>query len=177
MKITKTYATLALTSTLFFAGQLQADQITGTMGVTAVIGDGCQVDNVSTGGGSNDFGTLDFGTLSSLTAYIDAQGGGAAGAGFQFTCTSGLPYQIGLDTGLYASGGDRRMSDGSNFIPYELYQDSARSVPWGEIGSADQLTSSGTGSQQTHVVYGRIPPTTTPPAGTYNDTVQVTVTW
>lgn len=39
---------------------------------------------------------------------------------------------IGLDNGLYASGTTRRMRNGAGqFVVYELYRDSPRSVRWG----------------------------------------------
>lgn len=157
--------------------QTKGDDISGTLTVAAVISDGCQVDNVNVGGGSNDYGLLDFGTLSSLASFNDAIGGGSGGVGFQITCTNGLSYSIGLNTGLNDSAGQRRMSNGSDFIVYDLYRDASRSQPWGAVGSGNELTSTGTGVQQAHIVFGRIPPSATPPSGNYSDTVQVTISW
>ncbi len=162
-----------------FAFGAQANELTGTLTVTAEIGDGCDIGGVDTSGGSNDFGTIDFGSHSALSSIIDAQGGGASGIGFEMNCTTGLTYNIGLGDGLDAVGGQRRMADPSStdYIAYQLYQDSARATEWREIGSAGGFSAVGTGATETHLVYGRILPDTTPPAGFYTDTVQVTVTW
>ncbi|WP_164852411.1 spore coat U domain-containing protein [Rheinheimera riviphila] len=173
----------AFTYRVLLAGMLcsapaLSDQIAGTMTVTATVIDGCSVGNLDTSGGFNDFGAVEFGQHSNLLQSVDAQGGGSTGVGFELTCSTGLSYQIGLNDGLHASGGSRRMTDGnSNFVPYQLYRDNARTQLWGDAGTANELNTSGTGASQFHLVYGRIAATTTPPAGTYTDTIQVTVVW
>jgi spore coat protein U-like protein len=63
----------------------------------------------------------------------------------------------------------RSLSDG-------LYKDAARTQLW-ESSAGEQVTGSGAGTVQNLPVYGRIPPQATPPAGTYSDTVVVTVTY
>ncbi|WP_348733779.1 spore coat U domain-containing protein [Rheinheimera texasensis] len=184
MKLSRRYSFLSSFSTvlpllclLSIAGT-QADQITGSMTVTATVVDGCAVGNLVTSGGFNDFGSVDFGQHANLSQNTDAQGGGSTGVGFQLTCSSGLSYQIGLNDGQHASGGSRRMTDGNNnYIPYQLYRDNARTQLWGDAGTANELTTSGTGASQFHLVYGRINATTTPPAGNYSDTIQVTLVW
>lgn len=167
----------ALSMSCVISLSAQANQISGTMNVNAVIGDGCQINNLDASGSNNDFGALSFGSHSSLDAIIDAQGGGMTGVGFEMNCTSELDYSIGLGDGLNVLDGQRRMSDGGdNFIPYHLYQDSVRTTEWRDSGPG-VLLATGSGTAQTHVVYGRILPTATPPAGVYNDTLQVTVSW
>lgn len=167
-----------LSTGLLLSTSALSDQIAGTMTVTATVIDGCSVGNLDTSGGFNDFGAVEFGQHSNLLQSVDAQGGGSTGVGFELTCSTGLSYQIGLNDGLHASGGSRRMSDGnSNYVPYQLYRDNARTQLWGDTGTANELNTSGTGASQFHLVYGRIAATTTPPAGTYTDTIQVTVVW
>ena len=48
---------------------------------------------------------------------------------------------------------------------------------WGTTIGTDTVTGTGNGTAQAITVYGRVPPQTTPPAATYNDTVNVTVTY
>jgi spore coat protein U-like protein len=101
------------------------------------------------------------------------------------TCTSGSPYAIGMDNGANASGSQRRMISGSNFLSYDLYVDSAHSFPWSTAATNSSCTTSGgcflgtgNGSPQTINIYGVVPTTAAaPPSGTYTDTVTMTITY
>ena len=95
------------------------------------------------------------------------------------TCLDGLPYTIGLDGGGGAAGPtNRRMSSGSNLIPYGLYKDSARSQHWGQLGDSDgPVSDTGTGPLQLFQVFGRVPAQTAPTPGAYSDVITVTVTY
>lgn len=114
---------------------------------------------------------LDFGTAGPLTANVDNT------ATFAVTCTDLAPYEIFMGAGQHASGGSNRMTDGTNFVNYALYQDSGRTKPWGSTSGTDTETATGNGTSQSFTVYGRVPPQTTPPAGAYSDVVAVTVTF
>ena len=92
-------------------------------------------------------------------------------------CTKGATATIGLGLGSNASGTTRRMTDGSsNFLTYEMYQDSARSALWGNSG-AELLSPVAAPSKSTRdfTVYGRVPSNQDVPAGSYTDTVTATV--
>lgn len=95
----------------------------------------------------------------------------------RMTCTNRAAYDIGLDNGQNASGATRRMSSGAGFVTYELYRDSQRTLRWGNTLTVDTLTGTGSGSEQTQTVYGRVPAQSAARAGEYNDTVTVTVTY
>lgn len=122
---------------------------------------------------------LNFGNASLLTSNIDGVGT------ISVKCTNTTPYSIGLDNGLNASGSQRRMHANSSFINYNLYTDAARTSAWTSTTSATTCTSganscvlgTGTALNQNVSVYGRVPPQTSPPAGTYADTIVVTVTF
>ena len=112
------------------------------------------------------------GTAGILNTNIDTE------VDLTVTCTSGLSYDIALDAGMGegATAEDRYMTgDSGETVTYSLYQDAGRNVLWGP--DPDDLSGTGTGDGVTHTVYGRVPPQTTPPAGTYTDTVTVTVTY
>nr|WP_244423682.1 spore coat protein U domain-containing protein [Nitratireductor pacificus] len=116
---------------------------------------------------------VDFGTQGVLGTNVDATGR------VSVTCTPGNSYSVGLDGG--ASGGPptaRLMTKGAETVTYGLYQDAARSLPWGS-GSVpgEAVAGTGTGTSQDITVYGRVPPQATPSPGTYADTVVVTVTY
>ena len=68
------------------------------------------------------------------------------------------------------------MASGANRITYGLFRNSARTQGWFNTAGTTQA-GTGTGSAQTLPVYGRVGAQTTPPPGTYSDTVTVTVTY
>jgi spore coat protein U-like protein len=121
-------------------------------------------------------GDLDFGSLVSF-------GGGLPGAvavgSIAVDCTTGVPYQVGLNGGLNPGGWTgRQMAGSGSTLSYEIHQDAGRIVPWGDIGSGQELNDVSTGVIQSHSVYGRIPTAMpAPPPGVYQDTVTVTVLW
>jgi len=92
-------------------------------------------------------------------------------------CTKGASATIGLGLGSNASGSTRRMTDGSsNFLTYEMYQDSGRTTIWGNAG-AGLLSPVAAPSKaaRNFTVYGRVTSNQDVPAGNYNDTVVATV--
>ena len=116
---------------------------------------------------------MNFGTLGTLTTNYDAT------SSISVTCTTAAQYQVGLNGGLTGATDptQRKMALGAEQITYGLYQDAARSTAWGDTLNVNTVSGTGTGSAQSLTVYGRIPPQTTPTAGTYSDTIVVTVTY
>jgi spore coat protein U-like protein len=113
-----------------------------------------------------------FGSISSLANAVDQT------AALDVTCTNMTSYSIKLGLGLGAGVTDpagRKMTLNAHTITYGLYQNAARTAPWGNAAS-DDLDSTGTGSTQSYIVYGRILGSQpTPPSGTYTDTIVVLV--
>lgn len=124
---------------------------------------------------------LNFGTTGSIiAAAIDAT------ATITVQCTNTTPYSVSLDNGQNASGSQRQMiSPAGQYVSYRLYTDAAYSQAWTATTSPTSCTSgantcylgTGTGSNQSVTVYGQVPPQSAPAAGTYADTVVVTVTF
>lgn len=117
---------------------------------------------------------LDFGRSHTLAGALD----GSAVLGV--TCTAGTPYAVALSGGTVAQDVlNRRLGRnglaGRDTIVYQLYRDSARSQLWG--GEPHRVEAVGTGSPNTHVVYGRLPAQSTPVAGDYRDTITATVSY
>nr|WP_232230762.1 spore coat protein U domain-containing protein [Serratia sp. SCBI] len=170
---------LSLTPLLCISGAANAaGTLQGTVGVTMTIGAGCVVTGGNSSGTTNDFGSISFGTYSSLANVITASATGSGGTGtLGLNCTTGTNYTVALDNGLNASGSQRRMASSvPAYISYNLYQDSAHAVPWNSTTGV--LTGTGTGSAVPLIVYGLVPAAgTTPAAGAYSDTVTMTVTW
>ena len=158
---------LLLTATVAAAGlafnTAQAAAVTANMPVTITIQNACEITLAPT--------TLDFGTHGVLSANIDSS------SVLTVTCTTGADYDIGLNGGASGNINARTMTNGTDFVGYQLYTEAGRTNVWGNTVGTDTLAAVGTGTVQQFAVYGRVPPQTTPPAGTYTDTVAVTVTY
>ena len=141
---------------------LLAATATTTFSVTATIQATCLISANS----------LNFGT------YTGAQV--TATTSVSVTCTNTTPYNIGLNAGT-ATGAtvtSRKMTGtGNSTLNYELFQDSAHSTNWGQTVGTDTHPATGTGSAQTHTVYGLVPGNQYPEPGSYSDTITATVTY
>jgi spore coat protein U-like protein len=115
---------------------------------------------------------LNFGSHGVLSANIDAT------SQLAVTCTPSTAYTIGLNGGnANAAPTVRKMAKGAERITYGLYQNAARTQAWGESIGTDTVAATGSGLAQNFTVYGRVPPQASPTAGTYTDTIVVTVTY
>ncbi|WP_431222629.1 Csu type fimbrial protein [Serratia sp. L9] len=172
---------MALTSVatlLCVNGAAQAGTIQGNLGVSLTIGAGCVVGGGNSSGSNNDFGSISFGTYSSLANIIDASSTGSGGTGtLTLNCTATTPYTVALNNGLNPTGTQRRMASVAGaYINYNLYQDASHATAWNSTTGV--LSGTGTGAAVPLIVYGRVPASgTTPDTGAYNDTVTMTVTW
>jgi spore coat protein U-like protein len=117
--------------------------------------------------------TLNFGSTGVLAAALDGT------TSLTATCSATTPYAIGLDGGNAGASDptQRKMSNGGAQITYGLYQNAARSQPWGNSAGTNTVAGAGTGSGQALTVYGRVPTQTTPAPGTYSDSIVVTLTY
>jgi len=115
-------------------------------------------------------GTLGFGTYNAANPTL-------ASAAVAVNCSTGAAWQVSLGPGQNAAAGTRRMTGPAGAaLAYTLHRDPARTLPWGD-GTAlgTRVTGTGTGSAQSLTVYGRIPAAQTSAAGSYSDSVVVTV--
>ncbi len=143
---------------------------TTSLGVTASIAVACSIST----------STVAFGiyepVVANLTAALDGTGT------VNTICTNGAAIAIALDEGSFKIGGStaavplRQMASGADRLAYFLYSDSARSVVWGNTTETD-VNHAGIGTAETITVYGRVTGGQNKPAGVYNDTVIVTVTF
>ena len=136
-----------------------------TFSVTATVLASC---NVSAG-------TLAFGSYSPASGSpTDAM------STINVVCTNGTTYTVALDGGSTANNvAARAMNDThSHMLTYGIYTDSARSTVWGD-GTGATVTQAGTGNGATQslTAYGRVPAAQFAAAGSYADTVTVTVTY
>jgi spore coat protein U-like protein len=155
-----------LASAGLFAGAAQAATTSSSLGVSATVTANCTVSTSS----------VAFGSVNTIAGTnVDASGG------ISVTCTNGTGWaaSAGAGAGTGATAASRKMASGSNLLNYSLYTDSGRNTVWGDgTGTTALLSSTGTGTAQSTTVYGRVfSGQTGAPAGSYADTVAVTVTY
>lgn len=165
-KVCSALTLCVLSLLVVFAGTASAATATATLTVSATVMKSCLVSS----------GTLAFGGYSPVAAApVDNS------ATFTVSCTKNTTATIGLNTGANASGSTRRMSDGGgtpSFLNYELYQDAARTLVWGNAAGSWLAMTSTTNAASTMTVHGRITALQdVPSTSTYNDTVTITVTF
>ncbi|QHB32429.1 spore coat protein U domain-containing protein [Yersinia canariae] len=129
----------------------------------------------TTVGGSTTFGTLNFGSATVLNAPIAVIGQANTGA-ISVQCSKNTSFTVLLSAGQSGSVNGRYLAGGptSQHVNYNLYTDSAHSQIWDNTVGVSQVA---TGQPMTLPVYGLIPIQSTPAAGVYTDTIQVTVNW
>ncbi|MBP1852589.1 Csu type fimbrial protein [Rhizobium halophytocola] len=118
-----------------------------------------------------DVTDLNFGMHGVIDEDVTAEGS------VDVTCTPGTAYMISMDGGLSGANDPQRrlMRSGTHTIAYGLYADSTYRVPWGNTDS-DRVSGTGTGDAQVIPIYGLVEPQPAA-AGSYNDTVVVTITY
>lgn len=105
-----------------------------------------------------------------------------AAGNIQVSCNDvlvALSYTLRLSTGGSGSYVLRRISGGAYTLDYNLYTDPARVTIWGDgsaataaVTGAFAVTVSGSAN---HAVYGRVPAGQNAGAGSYTDTITVTI--
>lgn len=144
----------------------QAATASGTLTVNATVVSACLISN----------GTLSFGSYDPTAA--SATNGSTT---LTLTCTPGTAYNIGLSAGA-GSGATvalRQLTNGANTLGYKLFRDASRTLNWGVTIGTDTLagTTSSVSLTNTITVYGQVPAQQTAVAGSYADTVAITVTY
>ena len=145
---------------------------TGTFAVKATIAKNCVID-------SSSVSLLDFGNYDPLSATpLDTAQGNIV-----VRCTKNTTFDIGLNAGIGAGAtvATRKMNNGTDNLNYSLFTTAARTTVWGNTVGTDTVTGTGTGlgAAQTvsKTVFGRVLAGQDVSAGTYNDTITVTVTF
>jgi spore coat protein U-like protein len=146
-----------------WAGPAAGTTTTATFQVQIIITNACSIDSTS---------TLNFGSQGTLAFAVAATS--------SVSCTLALPSSISLDagTGSGATVTTRKMTGpGSATVNYSLYQDITHLLIWGNTIGTNTMPGIGTGLSIPYTVFGHVPSQATPGAGTYTDTITVTVTY
>jgi spore coat protein U-like protein len=127
---------------------------TSPLSVFAQVVTRCRIDSVT---------NLDFLTYDPTDSVDDDDGVGDV----TFRCTKNTAYEIYI-------AGVRTMTDGTDILNFELYQDAARTTVW-PSGLPGVSGVSANNSPVTQGIYGRIPALQDVQAGNYSGTVTVTI--
>jgi spore coat protein U-like protein len=119
-----------------------------------------------------------FGNYDALSSTPNDASGSVA-----VTCSVGSNPKIWLGQGLNAGGGStaavpvRRMKNGTtNFLSYQLYQESSHSNIWGGTDASSPAAATATDlNPVTSTIHGRVPINQASTVGAYSDTVVATV--
>ena len=165
------FSVLAVVSLFFLAATSAfAGTATSNMSVSATVSANCTI----------SAGALAFGAYDPVVT--NATNPLAGTATITVSCTNGSPATLTLDQGLNPAGGStnaaplRQMASGGSLMSYDLFQDNAMTVPWGNTAGTG-VAYTGTGVSGSVTVYGQVAGGQNVPAGTYNDTVVATITF
>lgn len=157
---------------LLTPGMLLAADKTATIGLSVEVLPACQAGTNSGSGVS--FGTLDFGTHIRLDNLISQVGQPGAGA-LRVNCQQNVPYRVLINAGHSGTTSNRQMAGpGSAVVAYNLYTSADHTTVWDDTTGMSAL---GNGQDQWLPIYARVPAQSAPPAGSYGDTLTVTVSW
>lgn len=99
-------------------------------------------------------------------------------------CSKGAAYTVGIDNGMHASNGIRHLSNGTDFIAYEVFYPAGSNSRWGQTAPERKSSSEATVNPGSHTgdtaqgytyraeINSAQP---TPPGGAYTDTLTIDV--
>lgn len=176
MKLNQSKLKLAMVSAIV-AGSMglsatsYAATATGTMAVQTTVATACTIS-----AGALTFASYD------PTSSSDSE----ATAAISSTCTAGGAAKITMSQGANIQSGStdavpkRAMKTGDGLagqiLAYHVYSDDDRTTVWGNTDATGKAVT-GTGSAVSTPVYGQIPKNQVAIAGTFTDTVAVTITY
>jgi len=154
-------------------GQALAASTSATFQVKLTVTAACSV----TAGATSD---ISLGSVASTATNV------AGSNSIKVTCTKSTPYSIGLrpSNGNSAGAGVMLRAGGTagvaaDEVAYNLYSNLAHTAVWGNdvtAGTGNVVLGTGSGAEASHTVYA-VAPSANSAAGTYADTVTVTINY
>lgn len=143
-------------------GTLNNGTAVRTVGITLTVSNDCTITAPNIVFGSAPL-ISGFGTVSDKLSLV---------------CTKGMVYTVGLSAGGDPQGGRRRMASGANRLAYDIFKPD--NTVWGSVGTARAAgpgAADGTSVQQLPYTATIYPNQSTPPAGSYSDSIVVDVSF
>jgi spore coat protein U-like protein len=167
-------AILCLAGAMVLSAAPAQAELTKSFQLSATIANGCSVATTGTG----TWGDIDLGSVAGVatgTASASLLSGGQTG--MQLSCTPGLSVQVSADNGNQPVGGVRQLVhsvSSTSKVPYQLYANGS-ATPW--TTQTISLSFSAGTSQQSLPVKATATLAAPMRAGSYSDTVHVTLSW
>ncbi|AOJ82623.1 MULTISPECIES: Csu type fimbrial protein [Burkholderia] len=161
---------------------VSAGQLTGAMQVNLQVSRGCEVAGVA---GSADLGRLDFGAHGPLWSdYLTADGRATSNGAVRVVCSPDVDgFLVSIDSGRNGDQSARYLvTRGAHGrvvgrIPYHVYRDAARSVPYVPLMPQSFLVD-GRQDDVTLPLFGVVNGMTRAmPSGAYEDLLGITLDW
>jgi len=167
MKTLPNYLAAAMTAALLTSTAAWADTASDNLDISVTIQAACTLNS------------LDDATATHPTGATGAQ---SITGNATVTCNNGVAYTLAMGAGGHASGTQRRVASGTNYLNYVINQGSS-ATPWGTNGTvadtsfnaANDLNGTGTGAATAHGYTVAYTLAGTEAAGTYTDQVLVTL--
>ncbi|MDA8456505.1 spore coat U domain-containing protein [Acidovorax sp. GBBC 3334] len=168
---------------------LEAATLSGVLGARMMLTSGCVINGGPGTVSGADFGTLDFGSRPATfvgTATATASGGEGGAGVTQIVCSPEITaFSMTIDGGTNpgqgagVGTGTRAMSNGSAFLPYDVYRDPGHTVPFTAATAITGIAVPSAGNPFALPIYGLVNKTNAValPAGLYTDQLQVTLTF
>jgi len=144
--------------------------VNNNLTVTATVISSCSISSSPVAFGNYD------GIVTNATTALTGNGS------LTVTCTTGSPANIQLGQGANPATGStaavplRRLANGTNYLSYSLFQNSALTTVWGNTTGTGAVYT-GTGTSSTVTVYGSVASGQNEPVGSYSDTVVASITF
>ncbi|GHC25712.1 hypothetical protein GCM10010082_18360 [Kushneria pakistanensis] len=169
----------AVTGALMLCAALSAQaEVSGQIDATLNVEPGCLIDSAGTPDGSAgyNFGTLDFGTVSTIWTNPLQATLSSGGGQLSVTCSPGVDtFTVTINGGTSGNGATRNLVFADSNVPYQVFRDAGQSLPY-EINQPESFTVASAGESIAVPVYGLVAPNPETPvaAGTYVDTLTLT---
>ena len=174
----KHWMVIATGTLLLLADDAQA-AISGQINARLILIAGCEVTNSATPAiPVSNLGTLDFGQQGpTWNAPIKASLDGDSSGKLNVACNPSVTgFTVTIDGGTHGDGTTRRLSNGRQTLPYQLFLDASGSQRY-SIGQQHNFAVT-SGAQIPIPVFGTVVANTRAvPAGVYTDTLTVTLDW
>lgn len=165
-------------ASLSMHGQAHAST-TQSFAVAAAVEAGCAIDGVGPSGDAGSLGTLNFGRYTTLST-ANPTASLAANQTITLRCTPGVALIIKLGGGQHANNGNRNLQHGSaatQRLRYRLFSNPGMTDEIG-IDQDQPITITAANTNDVKLpVYGQVTLPGDSAAGTYTDTLLVTLTW
>lgn len=146
---------------------------THTLQVSASVVNGCVISGTNTG----VFGTLDFGTRPGVGSTT-ASASFVQSSTINLACTPGTTLNMSINGGSnYGSSRNLKVADNTNLVAYTLYTSASHSASSAIPVNQNVALTYSNANNITLPIYGLLQLSGVNRAGTYSDTLTVTLSW